>query len=199
MVRPLVLLFDLNDVLCRYDRRARVAALAQTCGKTSEFVEQAIWGSGFEDSGDAGAFDADAYLNGFGERLGYPLTYDEWLAAQRAAITPCPQALALAESFSEAYTLAVLTNNNLLVLSAIDAYLPELRPIFGERIFVSAQFCARKPDPNVYRRCVEKLGVAPESTLFIDDSAKNVAGAVAAGLVGCLYTGVEALAAAVRF
>ena len=73
VVRPLVLLFDLNDVLCRYDRRARVAALAQTCGKTSESSNKAIWGSGFEDFGDAGAFDADAYLNGFGERLGYPL------------------------------------------------------------------------------------------------------------------------------
>ena len=196
VARPWVLLFDLDGVLCRYDRRARVAALARTSGKSSEFVERAIWGSGFEDLGDAGAFDAEAYLSGFGERLGYPLSYEEWLAAQRAAIAPCPQALALAESLRQSYTLAVLTNNNLLVLRAMDGYLPGLRPVFGERIFVSAQFCARKPDPNVYRRCVEQLGVAPETTLFVDDSAKNVAGGVAAGLGGCRYTGVESLRAA---
>jgi len=36
----------------------------------------------------------------------------------------------------------------------------------------------------VYRRCLAEIGVAPEETLFIDDSVANVAGARAAGLVG---------------
>ncbi|MGO9742398.1 MAG: HAD family hydrolase [Roseiarcus sp.] len=191
------LLFDMNDVLCRYDRAARIATLAAISGRTPDFVEAAIWRSGFEDRGDEGAFSAEAYLGEFGERLGFALRREQWIEAQRAAIAPLPEALALAARLGENYTLAVLTNNNLLVLETIDAFFPELRPIFGPRIFVSAQFSARKPDPIVYLRCLARLGVEPGSALFIDDSAKNVAGAEAAGLIGHLYTGAEALDAAV--
>jgi hypothetical protein len=52
-------LFDINDVLCRYNREVRVARLARDCAKTSSFVEDAIWASGYEDLRDAGAMDID--------------------------------------------------------------------------------------------------------------------------------------------
>jgi putative hydrolase of the HAD superfamily len=191
-------LFDMNEVLCRYDRAARVASLARACGKAAAFVDAAIWGSGYEDLGDAGASDAEAYLAGFGERLGAALTLEQWIDALRAALTPIPQALALAAKIAREARVAVLTNNNLLVAREIDALFPELRPIFGDRIFVSAQFRARKPDPEAYRRCLARLGAAPDATLFVDDSAANVAGAERAGLIGHVYTSVETLAAALR-
>ena len=191
-------LFDMNEVLYRYDRDARIAFLARVCGKAPSFVEAAIWGSGYEDIADSGAIDAEAYLSGFGERLGAALTLGQWIAALRAAVTPFPEALALAAAIGREAQIAVLTNNNLLVAREIDAVFPQLRPIFGKRIFVSAEFRARKPDPEAYRRCLSRLGAAPEATLFVDDSAKNVAGAERAGLSGHVYADVETLAAALR-
>jgi hypothetical protein len=71
------LLFDMNDVLYSYDRSVRVAHIARICREPATAVAEAIWESGFEDSGDSGVMDADAYLAGFGERLGFPLTQDE--------------------------------------------------------------------------------------------------------------------------
>jgi putative hydrolase of the HAD superfamily len=191
-------LFDMNDVLCGYDRKARIAALARTCGKTPAFVEAAIWSSGYEDCGDEGAMDADAYLVGFGDRLGYPLSLDDWIAAQKVAVTPFPDALAFASEIGHKVCVAVLTNNNMLTLRELDAFFPALRPIFDSRVFVSAQFATRKPDPEVYRRCLARLGVAPEATLFVDDSVANVAGAERAGLRGHVYANVAGLAQAVR-
>lgn len=191
-------LLDMNEVLCRYDRDARVAFIARACGKAPSFVEAAIWGSGYEDIGDSGAMDAEGYLRGFGERLGAALPLEQWVAALRAAVTPFPEALALAAEISREARVAVLTNNNLLMAREIDAVFPDLRPIFGDRFFVSAEFRARKPDPEAYRRCLARLGAAPGATLFVDDSAKNVAGAERAGLSGHLYTGVEGLAQALR-
>ena len=70
------LLFDMNDVLYRYDRSVRVARIARICREPTTAVAKAIWELGFEDSGDSGVIDADAYLAGFGERLGCPLTQD---------------------------------------------------------------------------------------------------------------------------
>lgn len=191
-------LFDMNDVLCRYERDRRIEWLSRLCGRPPAVVEAAIWSSGYEDLGDAGTMNAAAYLRGFGERLGYLLTREQWIAALRAAVTPIPEALGLAAEIARETPVAILTNNNRMVAREIDAIFPELRPIFGEHIFVSAEFRARKPDPEAYRRCVARLGGAPEATLFVDDSAANVAGAELAGLRGHLYTGVAPLAAALR-
>ena len=71
------LLFDMNDVLYSYDRSVRVTHIARICREPGTAVAEAIWESGFEDSGDSGVMDADAYLAGFGERLGCPLTQNE--------------------------------------------------------------------------------------------------------------------------
>jgi putative hydrolase of the HAD superfamily len=65
---------------------------------------------------------------------------------------------------------------------------PDLRPIFGDAIHVSAEFGARKPDAAAFLGCVAALGVSPGETLFIDDSAANVAGAERAGLQAHHFT-----------
>jgi glucose-1-phosphatase len=180
-------LFDMNGVLYRYDRSARVEHIARISRKPATLVAAAIWESGFEDSGDGGVMDADAYLSGFGERLDYPLTEAEWAKALRAAVTPIPETLALAASVRRMARVAVLTNNNKLVKRVVDVVFPELRPIFGGDFFVSAEFRARKPEPEAYLRCLARLGAAAQVTLFVDDAAKNVAGAERAGLRAHLY------------
>ena len=130
------LLFDLNDVLYSYDRSLRVTHIARICREPVAAVAEAIWESGFDDSGDSGVMDADAYLAGFGERLGCPLTQDEWAEVLRAAVTPIDETLTLAASVRRQARVAVLTNNNLLVKRAVDTVFPELRPIFGRDFFV---------------------------------------------------------------
>ncbi len=173
-----------------------VARFAAFCRLPEADVEAAIWGSGYEDSGDGGNMDADAYLSGFGARLGYALTADEWADALRAAVTPMPETLTLAAAVAERAEVAVLTNNNLMIKRAVDAVFPELRPIFGPNVFVSAEFHARKPEPEAYLGCLARLGgAAPEATLFVDDSARNVAGAERAGLAAHLFQDRDGLAA----
>ena len=192
------ILFDMNDVLYRYDRGRRVARLAAFCGLTEAEVEAAIWGSGYEDSGDGGQMDADAYLAGFGERLGVALSEDAWAEALRLAVTPMPETLALAAAVAARVKVGVLTNNNLLVKRAVDSVFPALRPIFGANVFVSAEFRARKPEAAAYLGSLARLGAAAGRTLFVDDSARNVEGAERAGLIGHLFREPAALAAALE-
>lgn len=193
-----VILFDLNGVLYRYDRDARIAYLAMVAKRTPAIVKAAIWDSGFEDSGDSGTFDAEAYLRGFGARISYGLSEAEWIAAQRLAVTPIAATLALLPRVRPAVRCGVLTNNNLLVLRHFAALYPEVAVLAGDRAHVSAEFGARKPDPDVYRRCVAQLNVEPAATLFVDDSPVNVAGARVAGLLGLDYIDPETLAAALH-
>ncbi len=171
----------------------RVAHIARICREPAAAVAEAIWESGFEDRGDSGVMDADAYLSGFGERLGCPLTQEEWTEALRAAVTPIAETLALAASLRRRARVAVLTNNNLLVKRAADTVFTELRPIFGPNFFASAEFHARKPEPEAYLRCLARIGAAADATLFVDDSARNVAGAERAGLRTHLYRSPDGL------
>jgi glucose-1-phosphatase len=190
-----LILFDLNGVLYRYDRDARIAHLASVSKQSPAAIKTAIWDSGFEDSGDAGALDAAAYLRGFGACIGYDLSEADWVAAQQVAATPIADTLALLPRLRPAARCAVLTNNNLLVLRHFSTLYSEVAALVGDAACVSAEFGARKPDPDAYRRCLSRLDVAPPATLFVDDSPANVAGAREAGLHGYEYTNPDALAA----
>ena len=190
-----LVLFDMDDVLCRYDWHGRVAELSRLSSRSFAELEASIWNSGFEDTSDTGQIDAETYLAGFSARLGMPFTRAEWIENRRAAMTPWPDMLALAGAISEHAAIAVLTNNGHLTGEHIDALFPELRPVFGARICVSAQFNTQKPDPDVYRRALVHLGFAPHETLFTDDKPENVEGAIAAGLHGHVHAGSDALRA----
>ncbi|WP_439364791.1 HAD family hydrolase [Bradyrhizobium sp. DASA03005] len=187
-----LVLFDMDNVLCDYDRGKRVACLAELAGTTSEAVHAAIWDSGFEALGDSGALEAADYLRGFGERIGYPLSLDEWVEARRRSMEADRAMLEIAGSLRQTVDIAVLTNNTTLVADHIDTLLPDLRPLFGSRIYASAQFKTAKPDPRCYRLCLSDLDVRPEAVLFVDDLAANVAGARKAGLFAHHHTSVEA-------
>ncbi len=191
-----LVLFDLNGVLYRYDRAARIAALSAVSGQPAAAIKGAIWDSGFEDAGDSGTLSADAYLHGFGACIGYALTEAEWVAALRASVTPIAETLALLPRLRSGVRCAVLTNNNLLVRRHFAAIYPEVAQRAGAAAYVSAEFGLRKPDPAVYACCLSACGGEPPGTVFIDDSPANVAGARTAGLAGCDYLGVDALTAA---
>ena len=187
-----LVLFDMDNVLCRYDRWARAARLAEISGNTKEEIHRTIWESGFERSGDNGTLTAAEYLQGFGRRIGYPLTLEEWLDARRASTAPDHDMLDLVRQLRGSVEIAVLTNNSELVADHIDVLYPELRPLFGRRIYASARFGSAKPDVACYQRCVAELRVKPQTVLFVDDLAENITGAKSAGLHAHHFVSVDA-------
>jgi glucose-1-phosphatase len=191
-------LFDMDDVLCDYLVDRRVACLARMAGCSEAQVRAAIWDSDYFDAADQGRWTAEESLAEFSRRLGHSFTREAWIEARRIAMVPRPGVLAMVEQVKARAAVAVLTNNDELLAETVDSLFPELRPVFGANIFVSARFKAAKPDPQVYRACCGLIGVAPEETFFTDDKPENVAGAVAAGLTGHVYDSEAGLAAALR-
>ena len=188
-----LVIFDVDGVLCRYDRPRRLRRLAAFTGRTPEEIFAAIWESGFEAASEAGAFDAASYLSEFGKRLSYPLSRAQWVEARRISMTAFPEMLALAGRIKASVPVAVLTNNGFLTKETIGELFPELPPLFADNLLFSAEFAARKPDPEVYRRLLARLGGAPQAALMIDDDADNIEGARAAGLHGHVFDGIAGL------
>lgn len=83
----------------------------------------------------------------------------------------------------------IITNNIAEFGEAWRAMIP-VDELFDD-IVDSSAVGVRKPDPAIYRLACERLGVAPEAALFIDDHEGNVAGARAVGM-GAVWCGLSA-------
>jgi putative hydrolase of the HAD superfamily len=93
---------------------------------------------------------------------------------------------------AEGYRTAILTNN----IREWSAVWRATIPVDDFDVIVdSCEVGLRKPDPAIFRLTCERLGVAPEAAVFLDDSPRHVAAARAVGLQGIVVSDpVEALA-----
>jgi glucose-1-phosphatase len=177
-----IIVSDLDGVLCRYRIERRLARLASWSGRSPDAIHAAIWGSGFENEAERGLMSADDYLQGFGERLGYPLSAAQWVEARRVAIEPDLAVLALARQLNIERPVGMFTNNPWLLQRHIAEVFPAVPALFGTRAVFSAELGRSKPDPEAFRRLATRLEVAPDEMLYFDDDATYVAGAREAGL-----------------
>ena len=61
-------------------------------------------------------------------------------------------------------------------------------------VVVSGREGIVKPAPAIYELAIERFGITPEETLFIDDRAENIHAAAKYGIKGHVFTGYENLA-----
>ncbi len=62
-------------------------------------------------------------------------------------------------------------------------------------VVVSAELRCVKPDPRIYRWCLERLEVEPAQALFVDDRPENVAAAARLGMRTVHFAGDDPVAA----
>lgn len=198
---PLLFLFDMDDVLYRYDWRARMAGMTALTGHDLDELRRRWWNDDGEWRAEAGHWaDGDAYLAAVEAALGCPVPEQEWARVRGAAMTPIPEALDAVRAAAAVGRVALLTNNGPLAARHIAAWAPELPPLFGEHLDTSSRFGARKPDPALFRRVLRHHGVPAERTFFADDRLENVAGARAVGITAFHVTpDADLMAAVVAF
>ena len=86
---------------------------------------------------------------------------------------------------------AILSNMGDAVMESIER---EFAWIHGFDVLVwSYQLGIAKPDPEIYRHVMAKLGTKPEETLFLDDKRINIEAALALGMKAIEFSTVEQL------
>ncbi len=90
-----------------------------------------------------------------------------------------PGTIDLLQALAPQYTLACLTNTNMLHWPRICEM--QLHPHFAVE-FASHQIGLLKPDRAIFQHVIEHLRFAPERTLFLDDNALNVESARSVGI-----------------
>ncbi|XP_053557692.1 acyl-CoA dehydrogenase family member 10 isoform X2 [Bombina bombina] len=133
-----------------------------------------------------GELTAQGFVEEFGKLcsriIGLPVPVDSFLAdltsndmvKQRPSMTEAIQCIR-----SEGLKTAVLSNN--FFLHNGESFLPLDRSQFD----VIVESCLEgvcKPDPRIYKLCLERLGVQPRDSVFLDDIGQNLKAAANIGL-----------------
>jgi epoxide hydrolase-like predicted phosphatase len=114
---------------------------------------------------------------------GMPVRAEGLLGRLFAALTTDEAMFALAEVLRErGVPVAILSN------SWGDIYPRERLDALVDHVVISSEVGLRKPQAEIYRLTVERLGVEPARAVLVDDAEPNVLGARAAGLQALLHT-----------
>ncbi|WP_100488361.1 HAD family hydrolase [Sporolactobacillus pectinivorans] len=94
----------------------------------------------------------------------------------------------LAYKLKEKYRIAVLSNSNSFLEERLEEF--QLMPLF-EFVINSYRVRMKKPDEEIFKLAIERLGEEPESVLFVDDKERNTDTAKRLGFQVHTFTDTE--------
>jgi len=190
-VSAIHVLFDFGQVISVPQQAADVAQLADLTGLPVEEFSRRYWAhrSPYDQGGSAQTYWTQVVGSAPDEDLVRRLTKLDtasWLHLDPVVLE------ALDQLHDRGIPVSLLSNAPAGLARALDDHAAMKR--FAHLIF-SCDLRIAKPHPEIFRATVDRLGVAPEHIVFLDDRAENVRGAEAAGLRAIHYTGTDQLSA----
>ena len=173
--------FDVGGVLLQWNPPQVIAKLypdpAVQAVLRRQIFEHADW-----HEFDRGTYDEQAAAEHFALLSGRDPT--ETLALMRAAresLVPIEGTLALVEDLAAAGVHLYLLSN---MPASTYEYLVARYGFFSHfrHLVISGQLLIIKPEPAIYKHLVEKTGIIPAESVFIDDVLKNIVAARECGL-----------------
>jgi putative hydrolase of the HAD superfamily len=201
-----VVVFDYGEVISRSpseaDRIAILAAANIAVGDSQDPAAAPFWASywGHRDALDRGILGVTAYWKAVAADLGIELRAADihtlWVADFRSWISVEPETVNLLAELAAGDTRMALLSN-----AGFDFGSPfRFSPIaaYFERVFVSAEMDALKPDPAIYLEVADALGITVEQMVFIDNKSVNTEAAAVLGITVHHYVGTDGLAGFLR-
>ena len=187
------IIFDLGNVLIKWDPKRVYRTIFKTDAQIDKFLAE-ICTMEWNEQQDAGRPIAEA------NRIlieKYPLYqpeieayYGRWTEMLGGEISGTVDVLEELKT-SRKYRLYALTNWSAETFpEALKRY--EFLQYFKE-ILVSGKEGMKKPSAEIYQLALSRFGIDPATAIFIDDSAKNVAGAEAVGIQSIHFKSAEQL------
>ncbi len=191
------IVFDYGEVISRSPDPAdtdALLALAEMDADADRFWQR-YWAH--RQDLDRGTLSTDAYWSLIGRELDRDWSparrHELWAADFRGWISVEPAVVdILVELRAGGTRLALLSN------AGFDFGDPFRRSPMGalfHEVFVSAELDLLKPDGEIYREVLRRLGIPAEQMVFIDNKPENVAGAESVGATGHHFVGAATLRA----
>jgi 2-haloacid dehalogenase len=191
--RPAIPVFDIGQVLLRWDPKGSLARLVGSAEAAEAFMDEIDFHAwhGRQDAGRAVAEAVADHSKRFPHHAAvFSGFYERWLDAVPEEV---PGTRAIFEDLLAQGPVYGISNfSRELFDRTVPAY-PFLGRFTG--LVLSADVGINKPDPRIYRILCERHDLDARDCVFIDDSERNVAGARAEGMAGIVFTDAAALSA----
>jgi glucose-1-phosphatase len=137
---------------------------------------------------ETGSIEPDIFVENLKSQLPEGTTKLQIVDAWNAMLLDIPeQRIEMLLQLKSKYRTFLLSNTNAI---HYDKYVDELHKLHGhdsfaslfEKDYFSHTLGIKKPGREIYDYVIEKHGLAPDETLFIDDTEKNLKGAKESGL-----------------
>lgn len=186
LMKITTIIFDLGDVLIRLHHGAVFESWAAATRKRADaLADRFKLDETYEDL-ERGKCKPETYRKHLNKMLGIQLTRAQfehgWNQMLGLEVPECAAAIRELRNSDRGFTLAMLTNTNLIHewvwMDQLKATLMHF-----DAVFASHRIGLRKPDEACYRFVLDKLKVEPGACLFLDDRADHVAAARKIGIV----------------
>jgi putative hydrolase of the HAD superfamily len=178
--------FDIGNVLVKYDHARTLAAVAASFGVAPSTLESAYAAIG--PAFGLGQIQPAQVCDMLNQRFGASIALTEFATAFCAGLARDDEALAYVDTLQVDGELLVgaISNTNAIHVAWLDAHVPELSHF--ELVIMSNEVTLLKPDREIFELARELLAVPPDHVLYIDDSAENVAAAQSTGMKSFIHT-----------
>ena len=192
---PTAVIFDIGNVLIRWDVRLLYRQLLPDDAAIDAFLAEVgfhAWNLELDRGADWDEGVATLSARHPRHTALIRAFHDRWQETVPGAIDG---SVAILAALAAAGTpLYAITNFSARKWDESAARFPFLAESFRD-VVVSGREGVLKPDPAIYRLCLERNRLDPAACLFVDDSEANVAGAAALGIDTIRFTDPEALGA----
>ncbi len=191
-VRPRGLILDFGEVLTRAQPRASIEQMAALAGLPVDDFIARYWRHRRDYDG---GLSGDLYWRRVLDGLGRASSRTIAALIDEDAVSWCDyreEVWDIAAGFRGAGgRTAMLSNGVFEIISRIRKARP--LEVWFDAVVVSCEVGCSKPDPAIYRICLDRLGVEVQESLFVDDRVENIDAAAALGLRTLHFTGDESV------
>jgi len=183
------IIFDLGGVILNIDYQLPVKAFKKLgIENFNELFSQVTQSNLFNDY-ETGNITSEDFIKEIKKQLPEDTSEEAIINAWNSILLDLPEErLFSLEKAAENHRIFLLSNTNALHIDSFNQYLlnnlqlPSLEPFF-ETLYLSYEVGLRKPDLRIFEYVLQDAGLAPERTLFIDDSIQHIQAASELGIL----------------
>jgi putative hydrolase of the HAD superfamily len=185
-------IFDYGNVLCHPQQPSDVENMARASGMTTSRFRELYWK--FRMRYDRADLNADSYWGSVAGQEGRVFSPQQIAALvaldTESWVRPNETTFRWVEELRRSgLRLAVLSNMPLELSRYLRDNCDWVR--WFDPLIFSCDVARVKPEPAIYQTCLERLRLAPQEVLFLDDLAVNIEGAARLGIHGIVFDTVE--------
>ncbi len=188
------IIFDLGNVLVDFDHNIAAKKISLLCGRSPKEIFDFFFDSELTGIFEEGKIAPEEFFSKVKDEFNLKLAYNEFLPIWNDIFFLSDKNRAvysLIKNLKPGYKIALLSNINILHFT----YLKDNFFVFDvfHKLFLSFELKLKKPDPLIYKKAVDILGVPAQEAFYTDDRQDLVEEARRLGIRGFTFKGIEQL------